>query len=210
VLATLVRRERVDLLSVQELTPQAAVTLAAVLPYAVALPEPGVTGTGLYSRFPLVRIPALEPRSDFRMPAAGVEVPAAGPVEVLAAHPVPPGTAAGVRQWLPELASLPPATPTGPVRILAGDFNATLDHAPLRDLLGSGYRDAADAAGAGFTWTWPAVADTRASVLGIDLPPVVIDHVLVDRRVAVRRVAVYDLPGSDHRPVFAELTLPAA
>jgi endonuclease/exonuclease/phosphatase family metal-dependent hydrolase len=38
--------------------------------------------------------------------------------------------------------------------------------------------------------------------------PLTIDHVLVDRRAAVHRVTVHDLPGSDHRAVFADLRLP--
>ena len=48
------------------------------------------------------------------------------------------------------------ATARGDVQILAGDFNATLDHAELRALLDRGYIDAADAAGEGWTPTWPA------------------------------------------------------
>ena len=35
-------------------------------------------------------------------------------------------------QWRADLRALPPATPDGRLRILAGDFNATLDHAELR------------------------------------------------------------------------------
>ena len=41
-------------------------------------------------------------------------------------------------------------------QILAGDFNATLDHAEFRALLDRGYVDAADAVGDGLTPTWPA------------------------------------------------------
>ncbi len=41
-----------------------------------------------------------------------------------------------------------------PVRILAGDFNATLDHVEFRRVLDGGYRDAADAVGAGLHPTW--------------------------------------------------------
>jgi endonuclease/exonuclease/phosphatase family metal-dependent hydrolase len=39
---------------------------------------------------------------------------------------------------------------------------------------------------------------------------VVIDHVLVDRRIGVRGVSVHAVAGSDHRAVVAELSLPAA
>ena len=38
--------------------------------------------------------------------------------------------------------------------ILAGDFNATADHAQFRQLLKLGYRDAATEAGRGLIPTW--------------------------------------------------------
>ena len=69
---------------------------------------------------------------------------------------------------------------------MAGDFNATLDHAELRELLDRGWVDAADAVGEGFAWTWPA---RRRRAL-----PLTIDHVLVDRRVRVERVTVVKVP----------------
>ena len=63
---------------------------------------------------------------------------------------------------------LPPASPDT-IRILAGDFNASLDHAAMRRFLSRGYADAADSAGQGLIPTWPA--NKR-------LPPLItIDHV---------------------------------
>jgi endonuclease/exonuclease/phosphatase (EEP) superfamily protein YafD len=83
--------------------------------------------------------------------------------------------------------------------VLAGDFNATLDHAVLRDLLGTGYIDAAEFTGAGLIATWP---------VGRHLPPLVtIDHVLVDRRSAAVATSVQTIAGSDHRAVFADLLI---
>ncbi|WP_338106209.1 endonuclease/exonuclease/phosphatase family protein [Micromonospora zingiberis] len=115
------------------------------------------------------------------------------------AHPAAPYAIDQTGLWPADLAAQPNATPDGPLSILAGDFNATLDHAPQRALLGSGYADAADAAvGAGLT-------GTSGPYNGDLIPPVVIDHVLVDRRIAVRAVAMHPLPGSDHRMVLAEL-----
>jgi endonuclease/exonuclease/phosphatase family metal-dependent hydrolase len=86
--------------------------------------------------------------------------------------------------------------------VLAGDFNATLDHSGLRRLIRTGYRDAAATVGAGLAGTWGPYD-------GDPIPPVTIDHVLVDRRVRVRSVSVHRVPGSDHRAVLAELALPA-
>jgi endonuclease/exonuclease/phosphatase family metal-dependent hydrolase len=64
-----------------------------------------------------------------------------------------------------------------------------------------GYRDAGEVAGEGLEPTWPNA--------GHSLPPVItIDHVLADERLGVVDYEVDDLPGSDHRPVWAELALP--
>ena len=103
-------------------------------------------------------------------------------------------------QWRADLRALPRATPRGAVRILAGDFNATLDHAEFRRVLDRGYEDAADELGDGLRATWPA--NGRLTL------PVTIDHVLADERCGVRDLEVIDLPGSDHRAVLVELELP--
>jgi endonuclease/exonuclease/phosphatase (EEP) superfamily protein YafD len=50
--------------------------------------------------------------------------------------------------------------------------------------------------------TWPA--EDWAS----RLPGVTIDHVLADSRLGIVDYEVEELPGSDHRPVYAELALP--
>ncbi|MEU5939369.1 endonuclease/exonuclease/phosphatase family protein [Micromonospora sp. NPDC047548] len=208
-LVDLVRRHRVDVLAVQEFTPEARAELdrqglAELLPHRQLNPEVGTTGSGLYARLPL---------SDggfrrntgfhFTQAYATVAVPGAPPLRVESAHPAAPYAPSVVDEWFTDLRAQPRATPDGPLSILAGDFNATLDHAPLRALLATGYVDAADAAGAGLTGTWgPYDGDL--------IPPVTIDHVLVDRRIAVRSVSVHPVPGSDHRAVLAELRLPAA
>ena len=87
-------------------------------------------------------------------------------------------------------------------RILAGDFNATLDHAQFRRLLRRGYADAASQAGHGLSLTWGPQPDRRLTLLAID-------HVLIDRRCAVVTTSAHWLAGSDHRALYAELRLPA-
>lgn len=101
--------------------------------------------------------------------------------------------------WADGLAALPRGGDR--LHVLAGDFNATLDHPPMRALLGAGYRDAADVTGRGLTPTWPQQGWEP-------VPGVTLDHVLADSAMAVGAFGVYALPGTDHRPVFAELTLP--
>lgn len=204
----LVRRHRVDLLAVQELTGPdpgrlAAAGLDSLLPHQHLRPGDSVEGSGIYARLPLAPAPELAVDSRFEMPAVRVAVPGAGPVQLLAVHPTPP-VAGHIPDWRRELRALPPATPDGPVRVLAGDFNATLDHAPLRALLATGYADAADATGSGLAGTWQARTGT-----GRLLPAVPIDRVLVDPRVAVAGLSVHPIPGSDHRAVIVTLTLPA-
>nr|WP_323374050.1 endonuclease/exonuclease/phosphatase family protein [Plantactinospora alkalitolerans] len=205
-LIALVRAHRVDLLAMQEFTPDAETALdqlglAALLPYRQVNPEPGTTGSALYSRLPLRDAGTRRNTGGFSQ-AYGTVRPAAGPsVLVESVHPMAPATLSRLPDWRDDLRAQPSATPRGPLRILAGDFNATLDHAALRRLMDTGYADAAASVGAGLTGTWGPYDGDR-------IPPVTIDHVLVDRRIAVRRVTVFPLPGSDHRPVLAEVALP--
>ncbi|MFF5072009.1 endonuclease/exonuclease/phosphatase family protein [Micromonospora olivasterospora] len=209
-LVDLVRARRVDVLAVQEFTPGAAAELdqlglAALLPHRQLNPQVGTPGSGLYARFPLTDGGVRLNRGGwgFSQTYGTVTPPGGPPVRVESAHPAAPYAVDQVGPWRTDLAAQPPATPDAGLRVLAGDFNATLDHAPLRALLATGYVDAADAVGAGLVGTWGPYD-------GDPIPPVTIDHVLVDRRIAVRTVAVCPLPGSDHRAVFAELRLPAA
>jgi endonuclease/exonuclease/phosphatase (EEP) superfamily protein YafD len=204
-LVEIVDRERIDLLAVQELTPRAVAALRRAgigerLPERALFPAPRSAGSGLFARYPLRGVePGDAELGGFAMPRASVKVPGAGAAGLVSVHPLPPTSSTQVRIWEDGLRSLPPADPERDPWILAGDFNATLDHTELRDVLDSGYVDAADVAGEGLTPTWPS-----------DLfpPPVAIDHVLADERLAVGVVSVHELPGSDHRAVSAELFLP--
>ncbi|TDD41481.1 endonuclease/exonuclease/phosphatase family protein, partial [Nonomuraea terrae] len=202
VITDLVRRLDVDVLSVQELTFSARDRLAeagleGMLPYQISSPElRGPEGSGVYSRHPLRERTGLFQPVGHHMPVAEVSLPGGSSVEVVVVHPVAP-VPSTVPEWEAGVASLPPAPGSGPPRILAGDFNATLDHAVFRRLLATGYTDAADATGQGLMPTWPH---------GRSLPPLVtIDHVLTDARAGALRVRVFDVPGSDHRALFADL-----
>lgn len=195
-LLDLVRRERPDVLAVQELTPALDARLRAAFPYRVVRPRPGTPGTGLYSRLALSGAPA-PAGTAFAWTRALVRLPDGARVDVHSVHPVAPLRRESMGPWRRDLRRLPAAPRRGPPRILAGDFNATLDHAELRRVLGQGYRDAAEVVGAGLRPTWP--------VSGRRLPPVTIDHVLADARCTVGAARVLRLTGSDHRPVLARL-----
>lgn len=200
----LIRRTRPDLVSIQEFTQDEAdglekAGLGALLPYHVLDAHWLASGSGLYSRHPVTALPP-QPGTSMAMPRAAVALPRGRRAEVTVVHPLPPIDPAQTRAWLHDLGTLPPAAgPGGPIRILAGDYNATLDMALLRSVLAKGYVDAADQQGGGLDPTW------GVSMSG---PPLSLDHILADRRCAVRRYEVHDLPGSDHRAVLADLQLP--
>lgn len=119
-------------------------------------------------------------------------------VRVTSVHPLPPVSSQSWRAWQEELNALP-GTGGATHRILAGDFNATLDHPELRGVLNRGYRDAAATIGDGWRPTWPA---------GRRFPPeITIDHVLADERIGVAAYSVRKVPGSDHRAVVARLVV---
>ncbi|MDG4802454.1 endonuclease/exonuclease/phosphatase family protein [Micromonospora sp. WMMD980] len=208
-LVALLRAHRVDVLTVQELTPRLAADLdrlglATLLPHRSLSPEVGSTGSGVYARHPL-RDPGHRRNQGFFFTQAygTLAVPGAPPLRVESAHPAAPYDLDVVPDWWTDQRAQPPATPRAGLSVLAGDFNATLDHAALRALIATGYTDAADAAGAGLAGTWGPYD-------GDPIPPVTIDHVLVDRRIAVRSAATWPVPGSDHRALLTELRLPAA
>ncbi|WP_084773790.1 endonuclease/exonuclease/phosphatase family protein [Nonomuraea candida] len=199
----LVREFGPDVLSTQELTPGAVADLDAaglkeIMPHRVLRDEWSAGGSGIYSRHPVRALENVVPPVGHQMPAALISVPGGEPIEFIDAHPFPP-LGPQIDDWNQAMSGFPSASPHR-VRIIAGDFNASLDHAALRGLLDRGYKDAADQVGAGLIPTWPA--NKR-------VPPLItIDHVLVDRRVGVREVSVRDVPGTDHRAVLAWLTLP--
>ena len=197
----LVRESGADVLSLQEVRPGALrrlrdAGLEQLLPEAVIRLT---AGNALFASVPLEPVPA--PPGMWNPPAAGrARFPGAVEVELAAVHPPAPFNAERVAGLRDDLRALPDAG-GGTVRILAGDFNSTLDHAELRRLIATGYEDAAEQVGSGLRATWPARRRFP--------PPVTIDHVLVDARCGVRSVEVHPVPGSDHRAVVAEVVLPA-
>jgi endonuclease/exonuclease/phosphatase (EEP) superfamily protein YafD len=203
-----VKVDDIDVLAVQELTAAGLAALDsagidALLPHRVVSPWPGGRGSGLFSRHPIsaAAIRTLAP-VPLAQTSATVHVPGAGPVVVESAHPYPPRPG-HVGTWAANLADQRFPDPAGPPRILLGDFNASLDHAALRRLLRAGYRDAAAVRGRGLSATWPF----KTATLPFWTPPVTLDHVLADRRIAVREFGIRRTPLSDHRAVVAELVL---
>jgi endonuclease/exonuclease/phosphatase (EEP) superfamily protein YafD len=202
-LVALARSTRADVLSVQELTPALVrrldtAGLGELMPHYVLSAREGGDGTGLYARMPLAEARPTQGELSL-MVAARPRTSRAPAVEILTVHPTAP-TRGAIADWRTDLRRLPAASDR-PLRILAGDFNATLDHAELRRIIDTGYVDAASVVGEGLKATWPAGRRIP--------PPVTIDHVLADERIGVRAVSVHSIPGTDHRAVFAVLRLPS-
>jgi endonuclease/exonuclease/phosphatase family metal-dependent hydrolase len=200
----LVRQKDVDVLFLQELTETAVTRLKQaglndLLPHEVTDVR-GATagGSGIYARRPLTDGLRLPPAS-VALPTARIDLGDGRCVELVCvhAHPPNPPRRARVARWRRELATLP--GPADPPRVLAGDFNATEDHAPFRQLLRRGHIDAAAELGKGLVPTWGPVRGPGLLTL---------DHILIDPRCAVQDVSVHPLPGSDHRAVYAEFRLP--
>jgi endonuclease/exonuclease/phosphatase family metal-dependent hydrolase len=198
-----VRQAGVEVLFLQELTADAVTRLKQaglddLMPHTLLDLRGGPRGSGIYSRYPLGEGPPVAP-TYMAQPTALVELPGGDTVELVCVHPVAPGLPrwGGAAQWREELAALP--APGGLPRVLAGDFNATLDHAAFRDVLRLGYADAALQTGNALTPTWGPPG--RGAVLTLD-------HVLVDRGCAVLAYSVHVIPGSDHRAVYARIQLP--
>lgn len=201
-LVGLIERLRPHLLSVQELTPGFADKLRALgierwLPYGIVSPRPGWAGLGVYSRLPLRPLPrGIE--NEGVLPRIEAGLPSGRSIWIVDVHPHSPVSGPEAR-WRRVLEGLPSAGTEEPW-VLAGDFNATLDHVALREVIDRGYRDAGDATGKGLEPTWPS---------GLTIPPLItIDHVLADRRLGVAEYGVENLPGSDHRAIYARLFMP--
>ena len=172
------------------------------LPNNVLEPSRFTSGGGIHSSLPLTALPSSEDRGFGRTPRAEIELTVPGPMVVEAVHPLPPIQDDWTQRWRSALLGLPDPDGGGR-RLLAGDFNATHDHAPFRALLDRGWNDAADAVGRGLVPTFNALP------WGEPVPPVTLDHVLVDGDTEVLDVRVLPLPGSDHRLLVVDIAVPA-
>ncbi|MHC3470160.1 endonuclease/exonuclease/phosphatase family protein [Streptomyces sp. 7R007] len=199
-LVPVVRARRPDVVFVEECeyTCQATLTktFRAGYPYRRAVVAGGSEGSLILSRFPLT--PAGGVTGTMGMPGAVADV-GGHAVRLQLAHPMPP-LPGQVGVWRRELGRLRDAAAA--VRtplILAGDFNATQDHAAFRRILDTGLRDAARLAGHDRTPSWPA---RTAPAIGAQ-----IDHVLVSRDFAANSARFLTLPDTDHRALLVDITL---
>ena len=197
-----------DVVLVQELTPRHAVGLRAAglleaLPYHVLDPQPRFHGSGLLSRWPIAESTVFDVYG-LGMAAATVQSPI-GSVAVISVHVINPARTGMIPVWRAQLEWL--AEHVGGSRIpvvLAGDFNATMDHRGIQVLTAAGLVDAHDVAGRGLGLTWPQrlhTGDGRWPAL----PMMRLDHVFVTPTLGVRSVRDVRSTGSDHRRLVVDL-----
>ena len=199
----LVRERNVELLTVQEITPALLSALeeeglAALLPYRAGEPQGGAGGTMVFSATPLGEARDIHSGNGVWLVTADTRF---GPLRLLAVHTRAPTSAA--QTWLASQREVRDAA--GGADVLAGDFNATRDHASIAALHEDGFATSAELANGGLRETWPM---NRTRSLGpIPLPPLAqIDHVMVRTSVWTTTFTGFpDVAGSDHRAVIADL-----
>ncbi|MDM7853691.1 endonuclease/exonuclease/phosphatase family protein [Cellulomonas alba] len=199
-LARLVEQQRADVVALPETSRSTTARTAALLgeagrPMVVesgASTVPWIQGTTMLVSAAL----APGPPTTVSLPVGGVQVAAEGGV-LVAGHTTSPTARSQMAAWRADTRALAQTCAAQPGAVVAGDFNATLDHPGLRDL--GPCVDAAAAVGRASSGSWPASAPTWLAAP--------IDHVLVDGRAWwVESFAVLARTGgSDHRPVVAHL-----
>lgn len=212
--ADLVVSRRADVVALPEATAGFAAEVVALagrsgVEYRAATdgdtapPRPNGRREGPYPTSLLVRA---DLRPVFRagapaLPQGAVTADLPGPLSVAAVHPLAP-VPGQEPAWAADHEVLARACAAGGPLVLAGDFNATLDHSPLRGVLAAGCVDAAEATGSGLRGTWPA-----AAAWPLRVP---IDHVLLTPAAGtVAGYEVVDLPGTDHRVLVVGIASPA-
>jgi len=203
-IAQIVENTGIDILVTIELTDGLDAELqraglAAALPQSVVSPTRATAGGGIYTTGTIA--PLSPPAVSGDTPDVTITLAGGTKLQVTSTHPVPPIGPDRTQRWRDGLDRIGPP-PDGQPALVVGDLNATLDHDTLRDVLDLGWRDAAREAGAGLSATYDGILDGSPGV------PMALDHILVSPTIAVEDVRTYDVDGTDHRLLVADLTLP--
>jgi endonuclease/exonuclease/phosphatase family metal-dependent hydrolase len=200
-----VDRYGVDVLVLEEITPSALIELdeaglARRLDHRAGAPRPDRDGIMLFTSEPLRDLTEIDTSS----PGFGAEMTtSSGPLRILAVHPIAPNN--GVAQWSNDLDVIVATARAsrGPT-LVAGDFNATLDHPQLQALMDSNYRDASADAGLGWRPTWPSPDNLRLG--SVRLPSLFgLDHVFVRGPLEATNAHVRVVRGTDHRALVSRV-----
>jgi endonuclease/exonuclease/phosphatase (EEP) superfamily protein YafD len=180
--------------------------LQAWLPYSAGVRNHRVHGGAVVlSRFPVTRTAFLYDDAESRV--VDIRAPGLGPVTFVALHARPP-YAPDV--WRADYEQIHAAltrirADADSAVVLAGDFNATLAHAPVRRILDLGFTDSAAQVNGGWSPTWPSGGHERR--FGIPVPTfAAIDHVMTSPRLVVTDAETIEVPGADHKAVLATIS----
>jgi endonuclease/exonuclease/phosphatase (EEP) superfamily protein YafD len=205
--AELIRTERPDLgalIEVSEVYRDRLAPLVAPLGYRM-ITATGTDKDGVTDVFGVTALVAdhLGPVTDdvdasTQFPIVEVTGGGLGEMRFVAFHAVAPRRG-DVAEWRSDLETLARFCSGGRPAIVAGDFNATLDHSVLRAAT-TGCSDAAAQLGQGLIPTWPTWAP--------DWFGPQIDHVFATDPITAERFTVREVAGSDHRAVIARLRVP--
>jgi len=204
-LATVLERERPDLVSLPEAGPDyrdKLLPLVAELGYqAWASTAPGTSDGEGVVLLAAARMGALTVTSGREMRHRYLRATggALGERSFFAVHPEAPMGPTRTARWESDLAHIARWCAESPGPIVAGDFNATADNTAFRAVLRH-CRSAADGTGQGLVGTFPAGVPSWCGIQ--------IDHVLVPAGARTTRFAVLPIAGSDHRAVLAGISLP--
>ena len=121
-----------------------------------------------------------------------------GDLRFVAFHSVAP-VPRSVGQWREDVGHLQQWCGADTPAVVAGDFNATLDHSVLRDAM-AGCSDAGAQTGNGLAGTWPTFAPEWMGPQ--------IDHVLSNQGIVAESFSVHLVPGTDHRAIVTTLRVP--
>ncbi|MBT1175060.1 endonuclease/exonuclease/phosphatase family protein [Bifidobacterium sp. LC6] len=191
-----VRDQRVEVLALQETTDDFVKRLKDAgiehyLPYSNVSSSDGIYGNGLWSATPLSQPVDDEVNSSASFMPAGTVDLGGNAIRFVSVHTTAP-VPGYWRQWkraLDELGLM--QSHTSNRYIFMGDFNATYDHAPFREFLGTRFHDAARISGHGFTFSWPTNRPGLPMFAGID-------HVVLDQGMRAGQCKVVKIAGSDH------------
>ena len=123
--------------------------------------------------------------------------------KIVGVHLYAPVNAACRDLWDAELLALRTwAEQQGTEVVLAGDFNASLNHPGMRELAAT-LPDAARSLGRGMLRTWPARGFRQGR--GRCIPIFGLDHVLISRGLAPASLQTRLFPGADHLGLLAEI-----
>ncbi len=207
----IIRDANVDVVALQELNPQIAGQLAARLndlyPYQALHPQEWFDGQGFFSRYPIVT----DEYWQINLGHQRLEIDWNGtPIVVYNTHPTHPlrGLRFAMDTRTAEIRDLleRASRETHP-HFLIGDFNMT-DQSQDYARVTARYADAYRAVGWGMGFTFPNFKNSR---FGIDFLPALarIDYVFHDPNFTPLAARVWsDSGGSDHYPLYVELSLP--